>query len=223
MISQPSYYDFVEASLKRRPGLQMVRDFMSTHPDCYCFDIQVTHILKSGQLHPHTFKCQSTDDLKRAIGPSAPADRVSTIILAEDITKNVIEALGSLLSLEPEFFALHLRGHSAYRTGKWSYPTAPALDLLPSYLRDAPFYSMQFRRPSEFSGGLKEIIEICQNPSRTHVPRPARISEALPVVFLDERVSVYTKRDLGGVDFGRSPMALITEFLGDAGYWIVFY
>ena len=209
MVSHTSYHESVKASLKRRPGLQIVRDSISTYPNCYCFDVHVIHILRSGGIHPHTFPCRSQEDLKQAIGPLAPTDRASTIILAEDMTKTVVEALGSNFAIEPEFFAVHLREHDALRTGEWSYPTAPALDLLPSYLRDAPFYSIHFRRPCEFSAGYKEVVRIRKDPNRTHVSRPVRWSKGLPIVFAHERVSVYTKRDFDGVDYGRLAMSLL--------------
>ena len=204
-MSFPStYYESVLNSLKRRPGLKIVSDFMSTPACCYRFDVLVTHILSSGELHSKPIVCRTKKDLETAIGPSAPANRVSTIICAEDLTNDVIEALGSIFSIEPEFFALHLRAPCAFRSGAWSSPTAPTLDMLPSYLREAPFYSLEFRRPYEFPGGLNEVIKARKDPYRTHVPRSTRRTEGLPVAFMDERVSVYTKRNCGSIDYGRS-------------------
>ena len=178
---------------------------MSPPACCSHFDVLVTHILSSGEIHPNPITCRTKNDLEIAIGPSAPVNRTSTVIFAEDLTRDVIEALGSIFSIEPEFFALHLRTSGVFRKGAWSYPVAPALDMLPSYLRGAPFYSLEFRRPYDFRS-LNEIIGIRGDHYRTHVPRAVRRTEHLPVAFMDERVSGLTKRNQSNIDYGRSTL-----------------
>lgn len=52
-------------------------------------------------------------------GWAAEVNRRGTIIFTKDLSPDMIDILGTKYSVEPEFFADHLRGSEAFRKGKW--------------------------------------------------------------------------------------------------------
>lgn len=123
-------------------------------------------------------------------------------VIAKDLSRAMINALGMQYDLEPEFFACHLLGTESFRLGHWESPTvrAPvrAPNVLPDYLRKASHYTVEFRRPYHVLGGYKKIVEL--RSTKTSTPRGAEIlKEDTPDVFVFVKISVYKRK---GSNFG---------------------
>src|SRR5437762_1313235 len=141
--SRESYRQRVRKQVPKRPGLAILSRFMDeSQPEKVSqnFDIDVIHILESKNEKK---KCGDKSQLELAVGLEAPKNRISSFILVEDLSCDVIEALGSIFNLNPEFFALHLQGSQYFRDGKWNPPEVSELIALQSYYQKAPFYSLQ--------------------------------------------------------------------------------
>src|SRR5690348_10730495 len=89
-----------------------------------------------------------------------------------------VERLGGRFCLAPEFFAAHLRGVQNYRRGFWSASTVPELELLPSFFKNSPFYTVEFRRVYKFPGGSKDIYRA--RHKLTNTPRDVQFTDGLP-------------------------------------------
>jgi hypothetical protein len=76
------------------------------------FDIKVIHISTSGEVDA-VIKCDNPDMFKAAI--INDQERSGTLVIAKDLSRAMIDALGAQYELEPEFFAAHLLGTEATR------------------------------------------------------------------------------------------------------------
>ena len=205
-----TYHDRVIAPrLQYRPWLESLHQFMDPCAKGFSinlahrmkhFDIEVIHFPKSGKPDP-VIQCFNPEDFKGAI--SEDKERTGTLVIAKDISQAMIEALGTRLELEPEFFANHLAGTELYRMGRTELPTlrapARAPHLLPDYTRKAPFYTAEYRRPYHIKDGQNGVIKL--RAAETSTPRGVLpIHPDLPDVFGFEKISVYKKR---GSNIGR--------------------
>ncbi len=205
-----AYHDgVVEPKLQLRPWLESLHQFMDPYAKGFAinlghrmkhFDIVVIHFLKSGKPDS-IIECSTPEDFEGAI--SEDKDRTGTLVIAEDISQAMIEALGTSFELEPEFFANHLAGTELYRMGRRESATLRALartpNLLPNYIRKASFYTAEYRRPYHIEDGQERVFKL--RITRTSTPRGAIIIHRdLPDVFVSEKISVYKKR---GSNIGR--------------------
>lgn len=213
----------VTPNLLNRPGLAILDEFMDSYNTGFALpfehrksklDIIVVHIHKSEGVQ-QSIRCLSLETFELAMRPQnsstdtytsavhlegwvAEADRRGTIIFIEDLSVDMIDVLGTKYSMEPEFFADHLRGSEPFRTGKWLPVAVRAPKILPSCIREAPFYIVEFRRPYHLSKGLEDVIDLRSRV--TNIPRGAHIfkgrqtNKDLPDVFVFEKVSVYKKK-----------------------------
>jgi hypothetical protein len=148
---------YVTPKLPTRPGLAILDEFMDPYKRGFAlpfqhrklkFDIVVVHIHKSEGVQ-QSIGCLSLDSFRVAMRPQnsgtatdtsavqlegwiAEEDRSGTIIFTEDLSVDMIDVLGSKYGIEPEFFADHLRGSVAFRTGKWLPVAVRAPKILPS-------------------------------------------------------------------------------------------
>jgi hypothetical protein len=203
-IPRSEYHErFIEDNLQHRPWLDILRQFMDPNAEGFAvnlerrmlyFDIKVIHISKSGNIES-IIKCLTPTEFKDAISEERK-ERSGTFIIAKDLSRAMIDSLGMKYELEPEFFASHLEGTESYGMGAWESPTlrppSRAPNLLPDYLRKAPFYTVQYRRPYHIKGGMKEVFKL-----RTSVTNTSRgvhvLNRDLPDVFGAEKISVYNK------------------------------
>jgi hypothetical protein len=200
-VPRSEYHEkYVEPKLQHRPWLDILHQFLNANAEGFAveqdhrmlhFDIKVIHISKSGNVDSIT-KCTTPTKFKEAI--SEEKERGGTLIIAKDLSRAMIDALGMQYEIEPEFFASHLGGTESFRMGYWESPTlrAPARvpNLLPDYIRKAPFYTAEFRRPYHIDGGLQQIVKL--RSSKTSTPRGAQVlKDGLPDVFVFEKISVY--------------------------------
>jgi hypothetical protein len=114
---------------------------------------------------------------------------------AKGISHAMIEALGTKFELEPDFFADYLLGTEYYRMGRqFSQPPDRALSFLLEYVRKAPFYTAEFRRPLHMEGYTRKMIDQLRI-SNTTTPRGVTfIHNNLPDVFGAEKISVYKRK-----------------------------
>ena len=201
----PSAYHerVVEPKLQHRPWLESLHQFMDPNATGFAvnlanrmghFDIKVIHFPKSGKPHS-VIECPTPEKFKRAIGQGK--ERTGTLVIAEGISRATIEALGTIFDLEPEFFANHLAGTELFRMGRQESLAvrgpARAPNLLPDYIRKAPFYTAEYRRPYHIKGGQEQVFKL--RVTVTTIARGAQIlHNDLPDVFVAEKISVYKKR-----------------------------
>ena len=203
-VPPSTYLDrVVEPKLLHRPWLESLYQFMDSSAKGFAisiakrmkyFDIKVIHFSKSGTPNS-IIKCLTPEHFKEVI--SEDKERTGSLIIAKGISRAMIEALGTAFELEPEFFANHLAGTELLRMGRQESlvlrAPARAPYLLPDYIRKAPFYAAEYRRPYHIEGGKEEIFRI--RVTEATIPRGVLlIHDDLPDVFVIEKISVYKKR-----------------------------
>jgi hypothetical protein len=208
------YHDKLKSKLDHRPWLEILDEFLDPNnknfavpPDhrLSSFNVQVINISASGEVDkPVTYKNKDATKFKEDIEEISRTnkERSGTLIIAEDLSRAMIDALGMQYDLEPEFFACHLQGTESFRMGHWESPTVRdpvrAPNVLPDHLRKAPYYTVEFRRPYHIPGGLKEIIK--RRSRDTSTPRGAQLlRDGIPDTFIFEKISVYKRK---GSNFG---------------------
>jgi len=78
-------------------------------------------------------------------------------------------------------------------------------NLLPDYIRKAPFYTVEYRRPYQIEGGLERVLGL--RVAKTSTPRGITpIHENLNDYFVSEKISVYKKK---GSNTGKLGLAVI--------------
>jgi hypothetical protein len=221
-VPRSEYHErFVEDNLQHRPWLDILHQFMNPKAEGFAvsskrrmlhFDIKVIHISKSGNIES-PIKCLTPTKFKDAISEEERKERSGTLIIAKDLSRAMIDSLGMKYELEPEFFASHLEGTESFRMGHWESPTvrphARAPNLLPDYLRKAPFYTTQYRRPYHIEGGKDEFLKL--RSSETNTPRGAHgLNDDCPDIFVSEKISVYKKP---GSNIGKLACLIISIML----------
>jgi hypothetical protein len=203
-ILPSTYHDgVVGVKLQHQPSLQSLHQFMDLTAKGFAidqdkrmrhFDIKVIHFLQSGKPNS-IIKCSTPEDFEKAI--SADKEQIGTLVITKGISRAIIESLGTRFELEPEFFATHLEGTELFRTGRRESlvlrPPARAPNLLLDYIRKAPFYTAEYRRPYHIEGGQEHILKL--RTTETSTPRGIHmVHRDLPDVFGSEKISVYKKR-----------------------------
>ena len=209
-----AYYDAVAFKLQHRPWLECLYQFMNPAAEGFAmqpsrrmedFDIKVIVFTESGKPDP-VIKCSTPEEFKRAV--SKEKEQTGTLIIVKGLSRAMIEILGTTYNLEPEFFANHLAGTELFRLGRYDSsfirPPPRSPYLLPEYIRKAPFYTVEYRRPYHIEGGNQMVFKL--RVTVTNVSRGASIIHpTLPDVFVDEKISVYKRKgskigELGPID-----------------------
>lgn len=147
----PSYTDYVKALCLRNPCLLNLFSFLS-YPSrrqhaCHVaaldfrknIDHPITRFIADIDYLPdelHAAKCKEDE-----IYHNHPLQ--GRILVIEDLTKDVVELLGSTLEIDPLFFAMHL--HTIHRTGMRHQ--TPDEATLPSRLLDQNYMNFSYHRP----------------------------------------------------------------------------
>jgi hypothetical protein len=209
-ISLSAYYDrVVGLKLEQRPWLESLYQFMDPKAQGFAidlakrikhFDIKIVNFPKSGKPDS-VIKCSTPEDFEAAFGREQ--ERRGAFVIAKGISRAMIEVLGNRFELEPEFFASYLEGTELYRMGKAEQQSlrAPARApvFLPAYIRKAPFYTLEYRRPYRIEGGIDRVIGL--RVSETSTPRGiTSVHESFCDYFVSEKVSVYKRK---GSDTGK--------------------
>lgn len=130
-VTRSEYHDTcVTPKVKHGPWLEILNEFLDPNKKSFAvppdhrlsfFDVQVIHISASGQVNT-PITCKNATTFKEAIS-SADTEQSGTLVIAEDLSRAMIDALGMQYNLEPEFFACHLLGTESFRKGHWEPPT----------------------------------------------------------------------------------------------------
>ncbi|TAQ86243.1 hypothetical protein B7494_g5413 [Chlorociboria aeruginascens] len=209
-LSPSTYYDHVvQLKLQRQPWLESLHQFMDPCATGFAmkltsrmkhFDIKVINFLKSGLPDP-IIHCTTPEEFSVAMG--ADKELTGTLIIAQGLSRTLIETLGTKFSLEPAFFANYLAGTELYREGGrlsslLLHPPARAPNFLPDYIREAPFYTVEYRRPYHIEGGQESAFKL--RSTKTTTTRGIQIiKHNLPDVFWAEKISVYKKNSNIGI------------------------
>lgn len=152
--SAASYRDYVEVLCSRNPCLLNLLSFLSSTKG-FRKSCQVTALdFRQGINHPITRPLLDVDYLPQELsGNLKPVDKLEEqyydhplqgrILIIEDLTKDVVELLGSNLDIDPLFFALHL--HTTQRNDMRSQ--APDEAILPSRLVSQDYINTAYHRP----------------------------------------------------------------------------
>lgn len=173
-VRQSQYsHQVIKPKLLHRPWLEILDQFLDPEETGFAaplehrlfwFDVQVIHILASGEIHPESpIDCKNAAEFNKAIGFTDKA-LSGTLVMAEDISQAMVDVLGMQYNIDPEFFACHLHGTETFRTGEWKSSTSRAPNVLPDYLRKSSFYTAETWRPCNVIGARKKLVELrsCQ-------------------------------------------------------------
>ena len=140
-----SYTSFVAARSLRNPCFQKLSSFLqdgsAKHNSCRIVCLEFTSApgpSKRSSIHP--------DDLATLLGSKCKAtnDIRGRLLLIEDVSRDVIETLGSMLNVDPFFFASHVD------TSKVELATSrPSIAILPSTTRFQNFLNLHYHRVLE--------------------------------------------------------------------------
>ena len=147
--SVPLYSEYVKALCPRNPCLLNLYNFLS-YPRARQHGSRAAALdFRAGLEHPVTRSITDIDLL-----PAELHNKASTIseegkyalqgriLIIEDLTKDVVELLGSTLEIDPLFFAMHL--HTNHRTGMRQQ--TPDEATLPSRLINQNYMNFSYHR-----------------------------------------------------------------------------
>ena len=119
----------LQSRLRQEPGLKVVDELMdelmdekssafavSTDWRMTSFSVDVIHILSTGEVLP-PIRQRTKAAFEFAVSQPRPAGLKIVVYIAEDLSRDLVESLGQTLDLDPAFFASHLQGTPAFRTG----------------------------------------------------------------------------------------------------------
>lgn len=153
-VVAPTYSDYVKALCPRSPSLLNLFNFLS-YPRGRHHGCQVTALdFRESLQHPITRSIADIDylpdELNDTLSSKCRGDEMyhdhrllGRILIIEDLTKDVVQLLGSTLDIDPLFFAMHL--HSAQRTGMRQQ--TPDEATLPSRLLGHDYMNISYHRP----------------------------------------------------------------------------
>ncbi|ORY02295.1 hypothetical protein BCR34DRAFT_605646 [Clohesyomyces aquaticus] len=176
------YQAYVENDCRRRPSLDGLRQFLSnpvsgnqacriTSLDFYrnsqkpqktALDLRTLRSYLDVHDSDSSAGCERSNPFAGEITESQHVN--GRIFIIEDLTKDIIELLGSALVIDPMFFAAHV--HAA---GDESQNQTPDRSMLPSQLKRRNFINILYHRTIQFD----ENVSLPYNTLRryTNVPR----------------------------------------------------
>lgn len=145
----PSYSEYVKALCSRNPSLLNLYNFLS-YPRARQHGSRVTALdFRAGLEHPVTRAIADIDFLPAELHNKASTELEEgkyrlqgRILIIEDLTKDVVELLGSTLEIDPLFFAMHL--HTNHRTGMRQQ--TPDEATLPSRIINQNYMNFSYHR-----------------------------------------------------------------------------
>jgi hypothetical protein len=141
-----SYQQFVAAQCKWNPCLQNLSDFLAGSR----FHQKPSRIacleFSSEEYHPRHQPLDLSSLATILQDPYAKSGSLlGRILIVEDLTKDVIEMIGSSLEVDPLFFAAFLHNARVELTTRKS-----AVSILPSKARDLDFVTIKYLRALDF-------------------------------------------------------------------------
>ena len=165
-----SYKSFVAARAQRNSRLRNLYDFLQNDPKSQraCRIACLEFSSACGRPSRRSFDINSlTSLLSNTIKESGEGGNLcGRLLIVEDLSSDVVETLGSLLNIDPQFFASHID----------TFPIdiavpKPSTAILPSTIRSQNFLNMHYHRVIEF-----ETMESKQTLLRDmNVPRKVKL------------------------------------------------
>lgn len=140
-----SYKSFIAERAQQNPHLQDLHEFLQKDTVSQNAGHIVCLEFSTGNGLPNR-RNLNLEGLKLLLGNEVKGDDLcGRILIVEDISSDVVEKLGSLLNIDPLFFALHMNTSEIDIT-KTRIQTA----VLPSTKRSHNFLNLQYHRVIEF-------------------------------------------------------------------------
>ncbi|CZR51307.1 uncharacterized protein PAC_01182 [Phialocephala subalpina] len=137
-----SYSDYIFAQSKRNPCLRNLCQFIANdNARNACRIVSLEFHAKDAKPRRVDLELSELD----AIMKKDAGDCQGRLIIVEDLSKAIIESLGSSLDLDPLFFASHIHGPRVDVTS-----SKPSLAILPSKVINQNFLSLQYQRSMDF-------------------------------------------------------------------------
>lgn len=106
------------------------------------------------------------------------------VIVTEDLSRDIIELLGSEFCVDPQFFENHLRGIQNYLTDKWTGDRTPRVESSQPEVHNRGFVAVNLATPYRFRGWSSAY----SLRMRSNMPRFGGVVRNL---YLRERTSLY--------------------------------
>jgi hypothetical protein len=159
------YFDYVFRLSRRHPCLQKLCQFLTDNPSrrCHiaCLEFSSDGPPIQSDIEPSNLRTW-IEHVTNGIGGIS-----SQLLFVEDLTKDVIEILGSTLDLDPMFFAYHIDNAESKTTSM-----KPSATILPSKIKSQSFLNLHYHNALEFycdPGVSKRFL------SDSNVPRRVRL------------------------------------------------
>ena len=162
-----SYKTFVEARTQWNPCLRNLYQFLqnNTASQRAC---RIVCLEYSSVSSPPSRRSIDLDDLALLLSTATKErdDLCGRLLIVEDVSSDVVETLGSLLEIDPLFFASHIDTFQIDIA-----TTRPSTVTLPSTMRSQNFLNLHYHRVIEFENlETKKILHRDMN-----VPRKVKI------------------------------------------------
>jgi hypothetical protein len=137
-----SYSDYTVTQSKRNPCLRNLSQFLANDgekQDCRIVSLEfLTQDEKPLRVD------LNLPELEAVLNADV-SDGQGRLVIIEDLSKAIIETLGSLLDIDPLFFASHIHGPNVDIAS-----SKPSIAVLPSKVMSQNFLSVQYQRAVDF-------------------------------------------------------------------------
>jgi hypothetical protein len=179
-MARRSYTQFVLTQRSRNPSLENLCQFLTQSIDRKPCNITCLNFSDTDESPSrHDLSVAELKSLLEVLTTDSPNRNSSTnacqpqgcILLVEDLTKDMIEILGSRLDIDPFFFASHINSPTV--TAQISRPTSV---ILPSEAARQNFLSLQYHHVQEFG---RDAAALRKLSSDGNIPRKVMLLPAI--------------------------------------------
>lgn len=162
-----SYTQFVLSQKPRNPSLSNLCRFLSHSTNRKSCNITCLDFTNADEPPSRRdFGVTDLEDLLEVLATVNQSRDISKktsqpqghILFVEDLTKELVEILGSQLDIDPFFFASHIHGPTAT-----AQTSKPASVILPSEIANQSFLSLQYHRVLEFGKETAALRRLSSN------------------------------------------------------------
>lgn len=166
------YSSFVAAQSRLKPCLEQLSRFLSKETpmqyDCRISQLEfyaASEIPKSKSLDMTELASLLRDERK------GNTELRGRILIVEDLTKDIVELLGSTLNIDPFFFASHIDVFQRKMT-----TSEPYLATLPSMANHSNFLNLHYHRALQFDGPISQrtLVRAMNVPRKVKLLPPAK-------------------------------------------------
>jgi hypothetical protein len=172
-MARSPYTDYVIAQSKRNPCLRNLCHFLADNVSRnLCRITSLDFSEPDGSITRNDFDINDLSVLLNATASSLSKEIPGRLLIVEDLTKDVVELLGSSLDIDPLYFASHIDG--PYMTIESSKPCSA---ILPSQMKKQNFFTIQYHGTIDFgrnAAGLRRLLNDSNVPRKVMVLPPAQ-------------------------------------------------